>query len=119
MSDAPAGLFRSVQYIWDEAHKVQYPAECGLQIVYVPGHADGVDHPDAEAGFITSAGEGQAWCRFWSKENPGQLRTRANSERCDLGSLVAKDTRIQTAVWAQLDAIWAESQKEAGDGSTD
>lgn len=119
MSDDPVAGGIAVESIWDEAHERVHPAKAGLQIVYIPGHADGVDHPDAEAGFITSAVLGMAWCRFWSKGSPGELRTKANSERCDIGSLVAKETRSQDAVWAQLDAIWAESQKEAGDGSTD
>ena len=107
----------SVQSIWDEARKVKYPAECGLQIVYVPQHADGVDHKDAEAGFITSVRGDVAFCRYWSRYSPGELRTKANSEGAPIRHLVAKDTRSQEDVWGQLETIWAESQKEAGDGS--
>lgn len=115
MSDDPVADGRAVQSIWDEARKVQYPAECGLQIVYVPQHADGVDHKDAEAGFITSVRGDIAFCRYWSKRSPGELRTKANSEGTQIERLVAKDTRSQEDVWGQLETIWAESQKEAGE----
>jgi hypothetical protein len=55
----------------------------GTQIVYVPSHALGnLAHPDCEFGFVTSVKhkEGTCFCRYWRKHEPGNLRTRANSE---------------------------------------
>lgn len=53
----------------------------GDQIIYIPNHASGIkQHPDCERGFVTSAGEFTVHCRFWHKDKPGILRTRANSE---------------------------------------
>lgn len=53
----------------------------GTQIVYIPQHAEGSHaHPDVETGFVTSVKEYGAFCRFWSKTNPDELRTKANSE---------------------------------------
>lgn len=54
----------------------------GTQIVYIPDHADGLSHPDVEFGFVTScfAGEGRYFCRYWSKLDIRELRTKANSE---------------------------------------
>lgn len=54
----------------------------GQQIIYIPNHADGdKQHPDCERGFVYKGGTEFAWCRFWRKDAPGTLRTRANSER--------------------------------------
>lgn len=53
----------------------------GTQIAYVPRHANGdLDHDDVETGFITSVIGNAAFCRYWSKANPDELRTKANSE---------------------------------------
>ena len=71
----------------------------GTQIVYVPLHANGnVDHPDCEAGFVTSLRGDTVWCRYWSKHCPGELRTKANSEATPLDLLVFTDTRPQDEV---------------------
>lgn len=65
----------------------------GNQIVYIPGHADNMLHPDAEFGFITGFNQkGSAFCRYWRNPDRDELRTKANSEatliemikRCDL-----------------------------------
>jgi hypothetical protein len=55
----------------------------GDQILYVPTHAGGnKSHMDVEHGFVTSgpAEDGSYFCRYWSKFDPFQLRTKANSE---------------------------------------
>ena len=70
----------------------------GTQIIYVPDHADGIDHPDCEEGFVTSMTERGAFCRYWSKNDPGHLRTMANSEMTRFENLVVKDTHPQGEV---------------------
>lgn len=71
----------------------------GTQIIYVPTHAAGdVTHPDAEAGFVTAVRGNVAFCRYWSKTKPGELRTKANSEGTPVDLLVVQDMRPQTAV---------------------
>lgn len=59
--------------------------ERGTQIVYIPDHADGnILHEDCEFGFIwkqhPSTDEPAHFCRYWKKNNLGELRTVANSE---------------------------------------
>jgi len=82
----------------------EWPIRRGAQIVYVPNHAWGNDeHPDCEAGFITSVSEDAAFCRYWGEE--GQLRTKANSERTPISNLVLKDTVPQKQVEEALGAI--------------
>lgn len=54
----------------------------GEQIVYIPNHAGGdPDHPDCERGFVYRGGSLTAKCRFWHRDQPGVMRTRANSEK--------------------------------------
>ena len=52
----------------------------GTQIVYIPSHADSVQHPDVEFGFVVSDKGNHHFCRYWRKGQPGELRTTANSE---------------------------------------
>lgn len=55
----------------------------GDQIAYIPAHADGdINHPDVEFGFVTGGPNAMEcfFCRYWSKETPYELRTKANSE---------------------------------------
>jgi hypothetical protein len=96
----------------------------GTQIILVPSHADGnVEHEDCEVGFVTSVSpSGTVFCRFWSKRNPGMLRTVANSEGCSPDDLIAKDTTLQTIVDAKLleidmttkfGAVWREERRLA------
>lgn len=70
----------------------------GTQIIYVPDHADGIDHPDCEQGFVTSMTERGAFCRYWSKDYSGHLRTMANSEMTQFENLVVKDTHPQREI---------------------
>ena len=59
------------------------PIGKGTQIIYIPTHAKGfIRHQDVEIGFVTSLGRNGdvAFCRYWSKSNPDELRTKANSE---------------------------------------
>ena len=61
------------------------------QIAYIPMHADcDINHPDVEFGFVTSINEAadSAFCRYWSKYSPGELRTKANSEGTPIDMLV-------------------------------
>lgn len=58
----------------------------GEQITYTPWHANGnLNHKDSENGFVTSVkhyenGEITVYCRFWSKNEPYELRNKLNSE---------------------------------------
>jgi hypothetical protein len=70
----------------------------GDQIIYIPNHADGPNHPDAETGFVTSVNEKFVFCRYWSKQYPGQLRTVANSEATPSENLIKSMTTFQTLV---------------------
>lgn len=64
----------------------------GMQIAYIPNHAEGdINHKDVEVGFVTSITENGAFCRYWSKHNPGELRTKANSELTPFDCLVVID----------------------------
>lgn len=80
--------------------------KCGTQIIYIPQHAEeNIHHPDCEEGFITSVQGRAAFCRYWSKFPPFDLRTRANSELTSLSSLVICDTRPQSTVERALKEI--------------
>jgi len=70
----------------------------GTQIIYVPNHADSIDHPDCEEGFVTSVTENGAFCRYWSKYFSGHLRTVANSEKTNFRNLVIKNTHDQQEI---------------------
>ncbi len=60
----------------------------GDQIVYIPNHArNNRNHPDCEYGFVTSIGTKIAFCRYWSKAKPAELRTTANSEATMISNL--------------------------------
>lgn len=80
----------------------------GTQIIYVPAHADGsIGHRDSERGFVTSVLIYNAFCRYWSKILPGELRTKSNSELTPVERLVIKDTVPQGEVEKQLAEIAA------------
>ena len=88
----------------------------GTQILYVPSHADELDHSDVEKGFITSivnitaAGRKLGvFCRYWSKHHSG-LRTTANSEFTLLENIVVKDTYSQAKVDETLKHIMEEQK---------
>jgi hypothetical protein len=63
------------------------------QIAYVPNHAvkgssrNMLSHPDIQFGFVMSIpkpndnGTQDYFCRYWRKDELGELRTVANSER--------------------------------------
>ena len=56
------------------------------------------EHPDCEVGFVTSIKPGVgAYCRFWSKVDPSDLRTKANSE-------LARFEDLQRSSWWLQDA---------------
>ena len=61
------------------------------QVVLIPPHVAGdISNPDCEYGFVTkmhSNGK-DAYCRYWSRNKVGQLRTKANSELTPLSMLV-------------------------------
>ena len=82
----------------------------GTQIIYVPHHADGIDHPDCKEGFVTSMTETGAFCRYWSKLDPGKLRTMSCSEMTPFENLVVRSTRLQTEVDWWLRAIKDEER---------
>ena len=72
----------------------------GDQIIYVPTHADGIDHPDAERGFVTSTPPSgtSVFCRYWNKAKPHELRTKANSEATPIDMLVKANSRHQSII---------------------
>ena len=74
----------------------------GTQIIYVPMHIPikSISHPHAEPGFVYGkcANKEHIFCRYWSKSDPDQLRTKANSEATPIWRLVVKDTRPQELV---------------------
>lgn len=83
----------------------------GTQVICVPSHARGdVNHRDCEAGFVTSghSAGGIAFCRYWSKLHPGELRTRANSELTKVFRLVIRDSVPQEQVEAALEEYCGE-----------
>lgn len=81
----------------------------GTQIIYVPAHANGNSwHYDCERGFITSVASLGAFCRYWSKVTPGELRTKSNSELTPFNRLIIKDTVPQEQVNEQLAKLLKE-----------
>jgi len=41
----------------------------GMQIVYVPTHANGdLEHSDCEYGFVSSINDRFVFCRYWHKK---------------------------------------------------
>ena len=70
----------------------------GTQIICVPNHADDMFHQDCEDGFVTSVGRRGAFCRYWSKIEPGKLQTMSCSELTPFENLVIKDTHPQGEV---------------------
>jgi len=87
----------------------------GTQIAYVPMHANGdINHPDVELGFVTSMSDHDtAFCRYWSKAHPGELRTKANSEATPVDMLVEIQSVAQVTVDQALKVIedWERSQR--------
>ena len=80
----------------------------GTQILYVPNHADGnIGHPDVEHGFVVGpAGKDAYFCRYWTKKQPGVLRTTANSERTNAENLV-EFTSVGQSIVDDLMAVLA------------
>lgn len=73
--------------------------QLGTQIIYVPSHAKGdKTHSDCEPGFITSVCGDNAFCRYWRKTPPYELRTRSCSELTPIANLVVEDTVAQVVV---------------------
>ena len=77
----------------------------GTQILYVPSHANGsLTHPDCESGFVTSVkDDGLVFCRYWSKHEDYELRTKANSEGTHPTNIFVVDTVPQRRVIEMLD----------------
>jgi hypothetical protein len=75
----------------------------GTQIVYVPGHADTLDHKDVQWGFVTKVmPDGDAFCRYFRSKDSNELRTKANSERTPGACLEIIDSRPQDIVTGLL-----------------
>jgi hypothetical protein len=86
----------------------------GSQIAYIPNHAKDTEgkailtHPDIEYGFINSFNsEGKPFCRYWNKNIPTELRTKANSELTDLQNILICVSVPQS----QVDAAIADIDK--------
>lgn len=71
----------------------------GDQIKYT----DGVG--SVERGFVTDVRETAVFCRFWSVQYPGSLRTLANSEGCNPEDLTKEDFVLQGIVDEWLDHL--------------
>lgn len=73
----------------------------GDQVARIPDHADNIDHLDVEFGFITSIPDGTGYAvfvRFWSKRNPKELRTKANSELTPVENLAKYQSKPQEEI---------------------
>jgi hypothetical protein len=84
----------------------------GTQIICVPRHLRHVveaysddpeemlKHDGIEFGFVDKLhSDGKAvWCRYWSKYDRGELRTKANSEATPIEMLRWRDTYPQSVV---------------------
>jgi len=79
----------------------------GTQIAYIPPHADGVTHQDVEFGFVTSVRGSIAFCRYWSKHHPGELRTKANSEATPISRCIPHISQPRSKVNELLDGMVA------------
>ena len=81
----------------------------GEQIAYIPSHADGLDHPDVEYGFITKVEPDNLWCRFWYPT--GELRTIRNSELTPKRNVIRHTTKPQTEVTESLINLGYQQRK--------
>lgn len=85
----------------------------GTQVAYIPSHADGdITHANVEFGFVTSVREdiGIVFCRYWSQQDPNQLRTRANSEATPLDNIVLHTLHPQE----KIDRLLGQIEKNKG-----
>ena len=70
----------------------------GDQIIYIPDHAHGPDHPAVEEGFVTSVNDQVVFCRYWNRIYHHTLRTLTNSEATSPDDLVLTNTRNQNVI---------------------
>lgn len=71
----------------------------GDQIAYLPDHAnDNLEHQDVEFGFVTGDRDHTIFCRYWSKSDPQDLRTKANSEGAYRRNIVRYTSRPQSEI---------------------
>ena len=78
----------------------------GTQIVYMPTHCnEDIEHPDIEFGFVTSVRGDVAFCRYWSKHNKDELRTKANSEATPIDMVFEYPSVSQRRVTEELVSI--------------
>jgi len=77
----------------------------GTQIIYIPNHAKDENDPVCEQGFVTSVSNQGAFCRYWSKHEPGTLRTMANSELTPFDRLIVKNTHSPEEIKTMLEII--------------
>ena len=93
----------------NDPHKVPV---IGDQIVYIPYHVieEDLTHPDVEFGFVSNfcKNEMYVFCRYWSKINPTELRTKVNSERTPVDCLYYYDSVPEE----RIDAWFYEMENE-------
>lgn len=78
--------------------------ERGTQIRYVPNHASGVeDDLRCEDGFVTTDKGDSVFCRFWSRTNIGQLRTKSCSELTPAQNIVVHKSTTEKKVKEALE----------------
>lgn len=70
----------------------------GMQIAYIPDHANGdINHSDVELGFVSAVGGYTVSCRYFYKGSD-ELRTKQNGETTYLRNLVIYKHRRQTII---------------------
>ena len=87
----------------------------GTQVAYVPVEAidtkvdqNGIidwDHPSVEYGFVMNVIDDAVRVRYWSKRNPGALRTLSCSEITEIEYLVEKNSVDQSIIDEWIDKI--------------
>jgi len=91
------------------------PMGVGMQIAYIPLHAEGdLHHEDVELGFVTSSRGSTAFCRYWRKGELGTLRTLANSESTPMNRLIPYSLVPQEYVDKLIDRIESGDRFEGG-----
>jgi len=109
----------------------------GDQIIYIPTHirrwiaarydvdgsilalrSDVLENSECETGFVTSFSNNDGYhsnvfCRFWSKDNPKELRTKSCSELVWLSDLM-EDLGKQRKDQAAIDAVCEKYGIEIG-----
>ena len=87
----------------------------GTQIVYIPDHVGAMytapswlEKRGCDWGFVSSIRGDVAFCRYWSKTEIGELRTKSCSE----GTPIRNLKEVRSAPQATVDAMLARIDAE-------